>query len=126
MIVAPTRAARAGVSTCFSATALPARSQLVRARLAAARLERRDTQANVLLAGVVRTAVPPALTILAVNIAATPTTQFHDSSGAAIPAAAFFGGLAGRAAVALGSWDGTTLTASSAALGDGAGEGGDD
>lgn len=88
----------------------------------AMRLERRSAQSNVLLTGVVKTAAQPALTILSVAVATTPTTQFGDASGATITADAFFTGITGKLATVLGSWDGTTLTASKASLGNGESE----
>jgi hypothetical protein len=91
----------------------------------ASRLERRNAQGHVLLAGVVKTTTQPALTILSVAVATTPTTQFIDASGAAVTAEAFFAGLAGKVAAVLGTWDGTTLTASRVSLGGGEGEGED-
>jgi hypothetical protein len=90
----------------------------------AKRLERRNAQASVLLAGVVKTAAAPALAILSVNVATTPTTVFSDAKGSTTTADLFFTGLVGKVAATLGSWDGTTLTATQAALG--AAEGEDD
>jgi hypothetical protein len=89
----------------------------------AKRLERRNTQANVLLAGVVKTAAASALTILSVNVATTPATVFSDAKGSPTTADLFFNGLVGKVAAAIGSWDGTTLTAAQAALGEAEGEG---
>ncbi len=88
----------------------------------AKRLERRSAQTNVLLAGVVKTATAPALTILSVNVATTPATVFSDSKGAPTTSDLFFTGLVGKVAAAIGSWDGTTLTASQAALGEAEGQ----
>ncbi len=97
--------------------------------LLAARFERRDAQARVLLSGVVKAATAPALTILAVNVATTPATVFGGSSGGtdgsgssgnsggSVTAATFFSGLVGGTATIGGTWDGTTLTALSASLG---------
>ncbi len=98
----------------------------------AARFERRDAQANPVLAGVVKAATAPTLTILSVNIATTPTTVFgggpdgsggsggsdgSGSSGGGISATTFFTGLVGSMATISGSWDGTTMTALRASLG---------
>jgi cytoskeletal protein CcmA (bactofilin family) len=87
-------------------------------QVVASRLERREAQPNVAVAGAVKTATQPALTILSVAVATTAATQFSDASGAATTAAAFFTGLTGRTAFVLGSWDGTTLMASKASLGE--------
>ncbi len=85
--------------------------------LLATRLERRDPAAQVLLSGTVASATAPAFEILGVHIATTPATQFVDATGQTTDAAGFFAGLAGQRAVALGSWDGSTLTAARALLG---------
>jgi hypothetical protein len=85
----------------------------------AARLERRDNGPAVLLAGVVKTATAPAFTILSVNVATTPTTQLFDAKGNTATATDFFTGLVGKTALGLGTWDGTTLTATKAMLGGG-------
>ena len=84
----------------------------------ATRLEREDTQQNVRLAGPVKTAAQPALTILAVNVATTSSTLFSDASGAATTATGFFTGVVGKTATLLGAWEGTTLTATQASLGE--------
>ncbi|MBS0394558.1 MAG: hypothetical protein JSR54_08025 [Proteobacteria bacterium] len=83
----------------------------------AARLERRDPAAQVLLSGTVATATAPDFGILAVHVATTPATQFVDATGQSTDATTFFLGLVGQQAVALGGWDGTTLTAARALLG---------
>lgn len=87
-------------------------------KVVAARLERREAQAGAGLAGIVKTAAQPSLTILSVNVATTTTTRITDATGAATSATAFFTGLVGQAAAVLGSWDGTTLTAAAASLGE--------
>jgi Domain of unknown function (DUF5666) len=98
----------------------PAGSNLV----VATRLERRDTEAAAQLAGPVKTAAAPNLTILSVTVATTPTTQLRDTTRSTTTATAFFTGLLGQTIEVVGSWDGTTLTATSASIGDN--EGGDD
>lgn len=95
-------------------TESPAGSNMV----VATRFERRDAQPNVRLAGVVKTALQPSMTILSVNVATTASTQFTDASGASTSAAAFFTGLIGQTASVLGSWNGTTLAAGGASLGE--------
>ena len=83
----------------------------------AARFERRDAQSSARIGGVVKTAAPPALTILSVSIATTPSTHFNDASNSSTSAAAFFTGLVGRRATVVGSWNGTVFTAQDASLG---------
>lgn len=85
--------------------------------IAATRIERQDAATTVMLAGKVDTATQPALMMLGVQVSMAPTATFADTAGNAIDAATFFTGLAGKAAVVVGTWDGTTLTGSSAALG---------
>ena len=91
----------------------------------ASRLERRDAQSAVLLAGPVKSATQPALTILSVPVATTTATRFFDATGAASTVDAFFTGIVGKVAVIMGAWDGTTLTAATAALGEAEAEGED-
>lgn len=91
----------------------------------ASRLERHDAAPAVVLGGAVKSATAPNFTILSVTVATTPTTLFRDASGNSTTDTTFFTGLTGQNAVAVGSWDGTTLTAAKAALG-GDGENGDD
>ena len=92
----------------------PAGSNLV----VATRLERREAEASVRLAGAVRAATAPNFTILSVTVATTATTQFTDAARATTTAVSFFTGLVGQHAQVSGSWDGTTLTAAQASLGE--------
>jgi len=82
--------------------------------LVATRLERVGMQSGVRIAGTVKTAASPNFTILSVNIATTPTTDFHSLSSTT-----FFTGLVGKSVWVEGSWDGTTLTATQASFGEG-------
>jgi hypothetical protein len=85
--------------------------------VAATRLERRDAAPAVMLAGLVDTAAQPALSMLGVQVSLGAVAQFTDAQGKATDATTFFTGLAGQHAIVVGSWDGTTLTGSSASLG---------
>jgi hypothetical protein len=84
--------------------------------LLAARFERKEAQSAVRLAGAVHTVAQPAMTILAASVATTNTTSFTDATGHSTTASAFFAVLPGPVVSVNGSWDGTTLTASSASL----------
>ncbi len=92
--------------------------------LVASRLERREAGTSVRLGGIVKTATAPNFTVLSVTVATTPTTQFKDATRAATTATAFFTGLVGQGVGVQGSWDGVTLTATEAAIGESE-EGGD-
>jgi hypothetical protein len=93
----------------------PAGSNMV----VATRFERVEAQSSVRLAGTVKTATQPNFTILSVNVSTTPTTQFRDASNTSTTAAVFFMNLVGQIAAVRGTWDGTTLTAQQASLGEG-------
>jgi hypothetical protein len=88
-------------------------------KVVATSVERVEAQSSVRLAGTVKTATQPNFTILSVNVSTTPTTQFRDASNAPTTAAAFFMNLVGQIAAVRGTWDGTTLTAQQASLGEG-------
>ena len=81
--------------------------------LVATRLERIGMQSGVRIAGTVKTATSPNFTILSVNIATTPTTDFRSLSSTT-----FFMNLVGQLVWVKGSWDGTTLTATQASFGE--------
>lgn len=83
----------------------------------ASRIERRDPASSVTLAGKVDTATDPNFTILAVKVATTSNTQFRNGT-TTITSTVFFTGLVGKGVQATGAWDGTTLTASKAELGE--------
>lgn len=87
----------------------------------ATRLDRLQPQSEVHLAGPVTAAAPPNLTILATPVATNGATQFSDG----LDAGTFFDSLTGKVASVRGSWDGSTLSASAAQLGD-SDDGGDD
>ena len=91
-------------------------------KVVATSLKRIDPQASAGLAGTVKTAMQPTFTILSINVSTTPTTQFRDASNASTTANAFFMNLIGQIAAVRGTWDGTTLTAQQASLGDGEGD----
>jgi len=82
----------------------------------AGRLERREAAGAVVLAGVVKAATQPQLTLLAVPVDTVPATAFVDAHGRATDAATFFANLSGQAVLVTGSWNGTSITASGAAL----------
>ena len=84
--------------------------------LLAARFERQEARSSVKLAGAVHTVAQPAMTILAATVATTNATTFTDATGHSTSASAFFAVLPGPIVSVTGSWDGTTLTASSASL----------
>ncbi len=88
-------------------------------KVVATSLERVEAQSSVRLAGTVKTAMQPNFTILSVQVSTTPTTQFRDASNASTTATAFFMNLVGQIAAVRGTWDGTTLTAQQASLGEG-------
>jgi hypothetical protein len=88
-------------------------------KVVATSLRRVEAQSSVRLAGFVKTAMQPNFTILSVNVSTTPTTQFRDASNASTTASAFFMNLVGQIAAVRGTWDGTTLTAQQASLGEG-------
>jgi hypothetical protein len=93
----------------------PAGSNMV----VATSFERVEAQSSVRLAGTVKTAMQPNFTILSLQVSTTPTTQFRDASNASTTANAFFMNLVGQIAAVRGTWDGTTLTAQQALLGEG-------
>jgi hypothetical protein len=86
--------------------------------IAATRLERRNPASAVQLSGAVDSATEPNLTVLGVKVATTATTQFKGTGGGTVTSTVFFTSLAGHAASVSGSWDGTTLAAAMAALGE--------
>ena len=88
-------------------------------KVVATSLRRVEVQSSVRLAGFVKTAMQPNFTILSINVSTTPTTQFRDASNASTTADAFFMNLVGQIAAVRGTWDGTTLTAQQASLGEG-------
>ena len=85
-------------------------------QLSASRIERVDTQTVVELEGPVKMATSPQFTILSVPVNTTATTAFSDATEVSVTASVFFTGLVGKDADVHGTWDGTTLTAQSAAL----------
>jgi len=80
------------------------------------RLERQASAAAVVLAGVVKAATQPQFTLLAVPVDTVPATAFTDARGQATDAATFFTNLVGQSVFVTGSWNGTSITAASAAL----------
>lgn len=88
-------------------------------KVVATSLEHVEAQSSVRLAGTVKTAMQPNFTILSVSVSTTPTTQFRDGSNASTTANVFFMNLVGQIAAVRGTWDGTTLTAQQASLGEG-------
>jgi hypothetical protein len=88
-------------------------------KVVATSIKRAEAQSSVRLAGTVKTAMQPSFTILSVNVSTTPTTLFRDASHASATASAFFMNLVGQIAAVRGTWDGTTLTAQQASLGEG-------
>jgi hypothetical protein len=82
----------------------------------AERLERTRAADSVVLAGVVKSATQPLFTMLAVPVDTVPATVFVDARRNAIDAATFFTNLVGQPVLATGSWNGTSITASGAAL----------
>jgi hypothetical protein len=84
--------------------------------LLAARFERMEAGKSARIAGFVRVAASPTLTILSTPVATNGTTTFTDRNGHASSASAFFGALPGQVVSVSGSWDGVTLTAASASL----------
>lgn len=93
--------------------------------LVATRLERRGPAPGVLLAGPASGVASPQFNILSVKVATLATTQFADAKGATIDANAFFSAVGGRLAAVFGTWDGATLAASKATLGNTESEGED-
>lgn len=87
----------------------------------ATRLDRVQARSAVRLSGPVTATAPPNLTILSTPVATNASTQFSDG----LDATTFFDSLTGKLATVAGAWDGTTLAASSAQLGD-PDDGGDD
>ena len=87
----------------------------------ATRIDRLQPQSEVQLAGPVTAAATPNFTILSTPVATSSATQF--SGG--LEATTFFDSLVGHVATVSGTWDGSTLTASQAQLGD-MDDGGDD
>jgi len=88
-------------------------------KVVATRFERTEAQPSVRVAGTVKAAMQPNFTILSVNVSTTPTTVFADASNAPSTADVFFNALIGQTASVHGTWDGTTLTAQGASLGEG-------
>ena len=82
----------------------------------AERLERREAAGAVVLAGIVKAAAQPQFTILAVPVDTVPATSFMDARGKSTDAATFFTSLVGQPVLVVGSWNGTSITASGAAL----------
>jgi hypothetical protein len=80
------------------------------------RLERQEPASAVVLAGVVKAATQPQFALLAVPVDTVPATGFTDARGQATDAATFFTSLVGKAVLVTGSWNGTSITAASAAL----------
>jgi len=87
--------------------------------IVATRFVRVEPQSSVRVAGTVKTAVPPSFTILSLNIVTTPATTFTGASNTSVTANAFFLNLIGQTATIVGVWDGTTVTAQQAFLGEG-------
>lgn len=82
----------------------------------AERLERTQAAGAVVLAGVVKAAAQPQFTILAVPVDTVPATAFVDAKGKATDATTFFANLVGQPVLVSGSWNGTSITAATAAL----------
>jgi hypothetical protein len=89
--------------------------------VAATRIDRLAPQSAVCLAGPVTAVAAPVFSILATLVTTTDATQYSDG----LDATTFFDSLLGHVATARGSWDGATLTADQAQLGQ-HDDGGDD
>ena len=85
-----------------------------RSSVSATRVDRLQPQSAVRLAGPVTAAAPPNFTILATPVATSAATQFSNG----LDATTFFESLTGKLASVRGTWDGSTLRASDAELGD--------
>jgi len=81
--------------------------------LTATRLDRRQAQDSVRLTGAVSSAAPPDFMILSTQVATTAATQFNHG----LNATTFFNGLTGQIVSVRGAWNGTTLTATQAQIG---------
>ena len=83
----------------------------------ASRLERVDAQPDASLAGTVAGVAQPNFMILAVTISTTGSTSFTGTQGQTT-SDAFFASALGQAVTAIGSFDGTALTATQVAVGE--------
>jgi hypothetical protein len=87
----------------------------------ATRVDRLEAQSEVRLSGPVTATAPPNFTILSTAVTTNGSTEFSDG----LDATTFFDSLTDKVATVRGTWDGSTLTATKAQLGD-PDDGGDD